>query len=125
MTDESRQMTKSATDDAVLAWRRLGSRGSLIRWGLFSGTLVFLAYSMAYLKIDLARILGLFGRVGNLIADRYYPPEVSYVLQDDYLASVLETLQMAYLGGLFGILRHQEASCTRLPAGLRAQKQGL
>jgi phosphonate transport system permease protein len=104
MTDESRQMTQSATDDAVLAWRRLGRRGSLIRWGIFSGTLVFLAYAMAYLKIDLARILGLFGRVGNLIVDRYYPPEVSYVLQDDYLASVLETLQMAYLGGLFGIL---------------------
>jgi phosphonate transport system permease protein len=104
MTDESRQMTQSTIDGAVLAWSRFGRRGSLIRWGLFSGTIVFLAYAMAYLKIDLARILGLFGRVGSLIADRYYPPEVSYVLQGDYLSSVLETLQMAYLGGLFGIL---------------------
>jgi len=90
--------------ETVVDWRRSRRPGILIRWGAFLGVLVFLGYSMAYLNIDLARILGLFGRVGNLLADRYYPPEIGYVMQGDYLASVLETVQMAYLGGLFGIL---------------------
>jgi len=104
MTDESQKMSPMAGDDEALRWRRFGRPGGFTRWSLFIATMVFLAYSMAYLKVDLARILGLFGRVGNLIADRYYPPEISYVLQADYLNSVLETVQMAYLGGLFGIL---------------------
>lgn len=87
-----------------LTWSRFRYPGSLVRGGILLGTLVFLGYSMAYLNVDLKRILGLFGRVGDLIAKRYYPPDIAYVMEADYLASVLETIQMAYLGGLFGIL---------------------
>ncbi len=87
-----------------LAWRRYRYPQSLLRAAALVGTLAFLAYSMVYLNVDLKRILGLFGRVGDLIVDRYYPPDIAYVLDKDYLASVLETVQMAYLGGLFGIL---------------------
>ena len=87
-----------------LTWSRFRYPDSLIRYGALLGTIAFLGYSMAYLKVDLNRILGLFGRVGDLIAKRYYPPDIDYVLEADYLASVLETVQMAYLGGLFGIL---------------------
>ena len=90
--------------DQELTWSRFRYPGSLVRGGILLGTLVFLGYSMAYLNIDLKRILGLFGRVGSLVAKRYYPPDIAYVLETDYLASVLETVQMAYLGGLFGIL---------------------
>lgn len=85
-------------------WRHFRFPDSLLRAGAVLGTLVFLGYSMAYLDVDLRRILGLFGRVGDLIVNRYYPPDIAYVLESDYLASVLETVQMAYLGGLFGIL---------------------
>ena len=88
----------------ALTWSRFRYPDSLIRYGVLLGTVAFLGYSMAYLKVDMSRILGLFGRVGDLIAKRYYPPDIDYVLEADYLASVLETVQMAYLGGLFGIL---------------------
>jgi phosphonate transport system permease protein len=87
-----------------ISWSRFRYPQSLVRWSVLLGTIVFLGYSMAYLDVDLKRILGLFGRVGDLIVKRYYPPDIAYVLETDYLASVLETLQMAYLGGLFGIL---------------------
>lgn len=104
MTASLDRSERAAHGAQELTWRRFRYPESLIRWGLILGTVVFLGYSMSYLNIDMARILGLFGRVGDLIAKRYYPPDIAYVLQPDYLASVLETLQMAYLGGLFGIL---------------------
>lgn len=87
-----------------VTWSRFRYPDSLVRAGILLGTVVFLGYSMTYLNVDLKRVLGLFGRVGDLIAKRYYPPDIDYVLETDYLASVLETVQMAYLGGLFGIL---------------------
>jgi phosphonate transport system permease protein len=40
----------------------------------------------------------------NMITNRYYPPDISFVLDKRYLRYVLETIQMAYLGALFGIL---------------------
>jgi len=95
---------RGAGEGEAVTWSRFRYPGSLIRYGLLLGCLLFLAYSMHYLNVDLARILGLFGRVGTLLAERYYPPDIGYVLDGDYLASVLETVQMAYLGGLFGIL---------------------
>ncbi len=87
-----------------LSWQRYRFPGSLIRSFALIGIAVFLGYSTAYLKVDLQRVIGLFGRVGDLIAQRYYPPDMAYVADADYLASVFETIQMAYLGGLFGIL---------------------
>ncbi|MEM7170764.1 MAG: phosphonate ABC transporter, permease protein PhnE [Pseudomonadota bacterium] len=104
MSQTSPHYSRGVSDQDVLDWRQTRRPGLLIRWGIFLAALVFLTYAMDFLKVDMARILGLFGRVGALIADRYYPPEMSYVLQKDYLASVLETVQMAYLGGLFGII---------------------
>ena len=44
-----------------VTWSRFRYPGSVIRGGLWLGTLVFLAYSMVYLNIDLKRILGLIG----------------------------------------------------------------
>ena len=85
-------------------WRRFKYPDSLVRAAALLGVLVFLGYSLAFLNVDLARLLNLFGRVGSLLAERYYPPEIGYVLAPDYLASVVETLQMAYLGALFGLL---------------------
>ena len=78
-----------------LRWRRFKYPGSLVRAAVLLGVLVFLGYSLAFLNVDLARLLHLFGRVGSLLAERYYPPEIGYVLAPDYLASVVETLQMA------------------------------
>jgi phosphonate transport system permease protein len=67
-------------------------------------TLVFIAISIKYLNIHLERVLTMFGRLGNLFANRYYPPDIPYILDSEYLGYVFETVKMAYLGALFGIL---------------------
>jgi phosphonate transport system permease protein len=85
-------------------WRRHQYPQSLIKYVATLGTLLFFAYSIEYLNIHLDRILGMFPRVVDLFANRYYPPDIPYVMDSEYLGSVLETVKMAYLGSLFGIL---------------------
>lgn len=85
-------------------WNRFKFPSSLYKWGGVLLALTFLSYSIVYLNIPLERFLTMFGRVGDLLTDRYYPPEIDYVLQPDYLSSVVDTIQMAYLGALFGML---------------------
>ena len=85
-------------------WSRFKFPESLYRWGGLLLALTFISYSIVYLNIPLERFFQMFGRVGELITDRYYPPEVEYVLERDYLSSVVDTIQMSYLGALFGML---------------------
>lgn len=85
-------------------WSRFKYPQSLIRYGVLLGVLMFLAYSVYYLNIPLERFMGMFGRIGDLLVDRYYPPDLEYIADRDYLSSVVETIQMAYLGALFGLL---------------------
>jgi phosphonate transport system permease protein len=59
---------------------------------------------MEFLNIPLSRFLTMFGRLGDMIANRYYPPDISYALDRDYISYVIETIQMAYVGALFGII---------------------
>ena len=85
-------------------WRRFKFPGSLYRYLGLLFALAFLSFSVSYLNIPLERFLGMFGRIGNTIADRYYPPDIAYIVDKDYIGSVFETIQMAYLGALFGML---------------------
>lgn len=85
-------------------WRRFKFPGSLYRYLGFFFALAFLSLSVSYLDIPLDRFLGMFGRIGHLVADRYYPPDIAYITEADYISSVIETIQMAYLGALFGML---------------------
>ena len=85
-------------------WSRFKYPQSLIRYGVLLGVLMFLAYSVYYLNSPLERFMGMFGRIGDLLVDRYYPPDLEYIADRDYLSSVIETIQMAYLGALFGLL---------------------
>lgn len=87
----------------VREWRRFKFPGSIYRYSGFLLALVFIAFSIAYLNIPLERFINMFGRVGALVTDRYYPPDVDYVLDKDYLSSVVDTIKMAYLGALFGM----------------------
>ncbi len=83
---------------------RFGSVRSLVKYAVTFTVVGFLAYSVDYLNVHLERLLGMFGKVGALLANRYYPPDIIYILDDRYLNYVLETIQMAFLGALFGIL---------------------
>jgi phosphonate transport system permease protein len=94
-------------------WSRFKYPQSLIRYGLLLGVLMFLAYSVYYLNIPLERFMGMFGRIGDLLADRYYPPDLEYIADRDYLSSVIETIQMAYLGALFRTRRMFAAAMRR------------
>ena len=96
--------TKSIEEDVPREWSRFKFPGTLYRWGGLLFALLFLTWSIVYLNIPLDRFINMFGRIGKLVADRYYPPEVDYVLAKDYLSSVVDTIQMAYLGALFGML---------------------
>jgi len=85
-------------------WSRFRHPQSLIHFSVLLAVLAFLGYSIAYLEIPLQRFLTMFGRLGILLTERYYPPDIAYVLDRGYLESVVDTIKMAYLGTLFGIL---------------------
>jgi phosphonate transport system permease protein len=85
-------------------WSRFKYPQSLIRYIVYLIVFVFIVYSLEYLNVPLGRFFTMFGRLGDMITKKYYPPDISYALQKDYLRYVLETVQMAYLGALIGIL---------------------
>ena len=100
----ARPATPTSRGAPPLTWSRVKYPDSLIRYGVFLATLVFLAYSLVYMDVRLERLLDVFGRVGALLAERYYPPDLPFIMEPMYLRSVVETVQMAYLGALFGLL---------------------
>jgi phosphonate transport system permease protein len=100
------EKTKADTlrgDNVHREWSRFKYPQSLINYGILFGILLFFTYSVHYLNIPLERILGMFGRLGDVLANRYYPPDLDYIVDKAYFESVIETVQMAYLGTLFGL----------------------
>lgn len=94
-----------ARDERPLpSWSRFKYPESLIRFAVLLGILVFLSYSLVFLDVRIERLAFLFSRLGALLADRYYPPDLALLSDSGYLESVVETIQMAYLGALFGLL---------------------
>jgi phosphonate transport system permease protein len=100
------QSTKSAavTTAPQREWSRFRYPGSVIHYGVWLSVFVFLVYCIEYLDIPLDRLLGMFGRLGQTLADRYYPADIEYIMDADYGEYVVETIQMAYLGALFGLI---------------------
>jgi phosphonate transport system permease protein len=102
MTDKS--STRSLqTDNIHREWSRFKYPQSLIGYAILFSLLLFFSYSVHYLNIPLERILGMFGRLGDVLANRYYPPDLDYIADKGYFGAVIETIQMAYLGALFGL----------------------
>jgi phosphonate transport system permease protein len=89
---------------APLAWRRFRFPQSLVKYAALLAGLALVAYAIDYLDIDLDRLPGMLGRMGATLAQRYYPPNLEHILQRDYLAAVLQTLEMSYLATVLGIL---------------------
>ena len=101
---EKARPASSLSDNVVREWSRFKYPQSLINYAILFGILLFFSYSIHYLNIPLERVLGMFGRLGDVLANRYYPPDLEYIADRDYLDSVIETVQMAYLGTLFGLV---------------------
>ena len=87
-----------------LTWSRYSFPESLWSFGTVLAILVFLGYSLHFLNIDVLVMLTALGKLGGVIADRFYPPEISYVTNPGYLSSILDTLQMSFLGGILGVI---------------------
>ena len=103
MSDKS-QNTVLVGDDVHRQWSRFKYPQTLINYGILLSVLLFFSYSVHYLNIPLDRILGMFGRLGDVLANRYYPPDMEYIADEGYLDAIIETIQMAYLGALFGLM---------------------
>jgi len=87
-----------------LTWSRYSFPESLWSFGTVLAILVFLGYSLHFLNIDVLVMLTALGKLGGVIADRFYPPEISYVTNPGYRSSILDTLQMSFLGGILGVI---------------------
>jgi len=103
MTEQAVSRTAARANVSQKTWSRHQFPGALYRWGALLGILVFLGYSMHFLNIDIPLLLGALGRLGVVIADRFYPPDLEYITDTGYLAAILDTLQMSFLGGMAGV----------------------
>ncbi len=103
-TPEKSQLSTLQGDNVHREWSRFKYPQSLINYGILLAILLFFTYSVHYLNIPLERILGMFGRLGDVLANRYYPPDLEYIIDKGFLGAIVETIQMAYLGALFGLL---------------------
>lgn len=97
-----------ATADAAAGPRKTWSRyrhpEATIRFAVILGVLAFLGWSVAFLNIDLSRVLGAFPRLAEILATRYFPPDMEYVTDADFIHSVIRTLEMSLLGGFLGVV---------------------
>jgi phosphonate transport system permease protein len=93
----------SARPGGVASWSRFRYPQSLYKYAATLGTLALIAFSLDYLHIDIDRLPGMLGRMGEMLARRYFPPNINHILNADYLHTVVETLQMSYLATVLGI----------------------
>jgi phosphonate transport system permease protein len=84
-------------------WSRYRYPESLYRFGTLLVVVLFLGYSLHFLNVDIAKLIGALGRLVGVVSDRYYPPDLEYVLDRGYLAAILDTLQMSFLGSFAGV----------------------
>jgi len=85
-------------------WSRFKFPDTAIRWSAWFAVFVFIVWSIEFLELPLDRLFGMFDRMGSTLANRYYPPDIEYIMDADYFEYVVETVQMAYLGALFGLV---------------------
>lgn len=88
---------------APLTWSRFRYPQSLYKYIALLGSLAFIAFGLEYLNIELDRLPGMLGRMGEMLARRYFPPNVGHIMNADYLHTVIETLQMSYLATVLGV----------------------
>lgn len=86
------------------SWSRYRHPEATIRFAVMLAVLAFLGWSIAFLNIDLSRVLGAFPRLAEILATRYFPPDLGYVTDADFIRSVIRTLEMSLLGGFLGVV---------------------
>ena len=76
--------------------------GRLARFGAGLGLLVFGFWTVGFLNMPMERLLGMFGPLGSMLANRLFPPDLVYASQWKILESVVETVEMSLLGAFYG-----------------------
>ena len=89
--------------DAAKTWSRFQFPESVYRHGALLLVLVFLGYSLNYLNVDIPLLVSALGRFAGVVSERYFPPDIAYIMDKGYLASIVDTLQMSFLGGMAGV----------------------
>jgi phosphonate transport system permease protein len=96
--------TSAALTKPVPEWRRFRFPQSLYKYIAFVASLGFIWWALEVLRIDVERLPGMLARMGEVLADRYWPPQVTHVLQADYIGAVVDTFQMSYVATVVGML---------------------
>lgn len=85
-------------------WKRFRFPQSLTKWAVLLGALWFVQWSLDMLRIDVERLPGLFERIGSVLANRYWPPDVAHVMKPDFVDAIVDTFQMSYVATVVGLL---------------------
>ncbi len=83
-------------------WRFVQLR-RLLRYVVALLLATYAYWTIWYLNIPVERIWGMPGRVVAMIAGRMFPPDIEYALTGNVFLSILETIEMSFLGTVFGI----------------------
>jgi phosphonate transport system permease protein len=85
-------------------WRRFRFPQSLYKYIALVFACWLVSWSLDVLRIDPDRLPGLMGRIGDVLARRYWPPDLDHVRQPEFIRAVLDTFQMSYVAAVIGIL---------------------
>ena len=76
-----------------------GARAArIVKFGAGLALLVFGFWTVSFLGIPMDRLFGFFGRLGPMLANRIFPPDLVYATDWKILMSVVETIEMSLLG---------------------------
>ena len=77
-------------------------KARLVKFGTGLALLVFGFWTVSFLNIPMERLFGLFGRLGPMLANRIFPPDMAYATEWNILLSLVETIEMSVLGAFYG-----------------------
>ena len=85
-------------------WKRHRFPQSLYKWAALLAAIGFVSWSLDVLRIDVDRLPGLFERIGSVLANRYWPPDLAHVLKPEFIDAIIDTFQMSYVATVIGLL---------------------
>ena len=91
-------------DDARRDYRRFVNLGRLIKFIALLLFCIFAVWTAWYMNMPLERLSGMFGRIGTMVFNRMMPPDLDYALTGNVFYSIFETIEMSFLGTVFGVL---------------------
>ena len=91
-------------DDARRDYRRFVNLGRLIKFIALLFFCIFAVWTAWYMNMPLERLSGMFGRIGTMVFNRMMPPDLDYAMTGNVFYSILETIEMSFLGTVYGVL---------------------